>query len=883
MLKVWRNVQSKWRAMLKDRRGNVAMIFGLSVIPMLVAGGIAVDYSRALIVRQRLSTALDAAALAVGRSTGLSQAQMDALAQSYFDANYPDAALGTPTPVTVSLVGDVVTVTGHASVPTAIMRVVGFDIMNVNVESQVTKETTGLDLVLVLDTTGSMGNNAVPSKLDTLKTAATNLINTLFGSSEYPEFLKIGIVPFTIGVRVDPSEFDTSWLDTTGSSTYARTNFTYTQGASTVTNYAYALYNNSDGMVNTSWRGCLEARPNGLEETDAPPTTDNTRFVPYFAPDEPHVGEPENTHGTPDWDPASPNQSGLNSNYSNDYIQHQMTVADLSKSFTAIEPFSVLEFTDSSKNSDYLTVSSHGLSTGDGPIRIYSSNPPGPLSNSTDYWVIKSNSNRIKLATSYANAIAGNEINLTDSSRTGYLNVLDATHHMSTGDGPIQVRSSSTLPGGLSASTNYWLISMGSSRFRLATSAANATAGTGVAITSTGSGTRQINALYSSLHGLATGAGPYQLTGTLPGGLSTGTNYWIRRVNDDVFQFATSSANATASPPTVVTLTSIGGTGYITISGVNPTTDTITATANHGFTTGDGPFRMMSTGTLPGGVAGTTETYGKHGSTDYWVIVVDSTNVKLATSRANAIAGTAVDLTSVGSGTMYLSESPGGTTLAEQTARQKDWRKYVGYTSSGATGPNDGCDMQPITPMTNDKALLLTRIQALNAAGNTHIPLGLSWGWRVLSADPPFTQGVPYSNDHYVKAIVLMTDGDNTMPSQNSSLNGSQYTAYGYAKQERMGTGIDTSSEMATEMDASLTRTCNNIKAIHDSEGAERIKIFTIGFQISNQDTLDLLQDCASEATEPDEQYYFNATDNAALTSAFNQIATQLSNLRISH
>lgn len=880
MLNVWRNVRSKWKAMLKDRRGNVAMIFGLTVIPLLLAGGVAVDYSRALIVRQRLSTALDAAALAVGRSTGLSQTQMDDLAQSYFDANYPTEALGTPTPVTVTLVGDVVTVTGHASVPTEIMRVVGFDIMNVNVQSQVTKENTGLDLVLVLDTTGSMSNN---SKIDTLKTAATNLINTLFGSSEFPEFLKIGIVPFTIGVRVDPSEFDTSWLDTTGSSTYARTNFTYTQGGSTVTNYAYALYNNSDGMVNTSWLGCLEARPNGLEETDDPPTSDDTRFVPYFAPDEPHVGEAENTHGNPDWDPASPDQGGVSSNYSNDYIEHQMTVADLSKSFTAIEAFSVLEFTDSSKNNDYLTVSSHGLSTGDGPIRIYSSSPPAPLSTSTDYWIVKSNNSRIKLATSYANAIAGTVVNITDDNKTGILNVLDATHRMSTGDGPIQVRSSNTLPGGLSANTNYWLIAMGSNRFRLATTAANATAGTGVSITSQGSGTRQINALYSSTHGLATGAGPYQLTGTLPGGLSTGTDYWITRVNNDVFQFATSSANATASLPTVVTLTSIGGTGYITISGVDPATDTITATASHGFTTGDGPFRMMSTSTLPGGVTGTAETNGVHGTTDYWVIVVDSTNVKLATSRANALAGTAVDLTSVGSGTMYLSESPGGTSLSEQTARQKDWRKYVGYSSSGAVGPNEGCDMQPITPMTNDKDLLLTRIQALNAAGNTHIPLGLSWGWRVLSADPPYTEGVPYSNDHYVKAIVLMTDGDNTMPSQSSTLNGSRYTAYGYAKQERMGSGIDTASEMATEMDSALTRTCNNIKAIQDSEGEERIKIFTIGFQISNSNTLALLQNCATTATEPEEQYYFNATDNAALTSAFAQIATQLSNLRISH
>jgi hypothetical protein len=42
-------------------------------------------------------------------------------------------------------------------------------------------------------------------------------------------------------------------------------------------------------MRNSSWGGCLEARPGGLEELDTAPSTGspNTRWVPYFEPDGP--------------------------------------------------------------------------------------------------------------------------------------------------------------------------------------------------------------------------------------------------------------------------------------------------------------------------------------------------------------------------------------------------------------------------------------------------------------------------------------------------------------------------------------------------------------------------------------------------------------------
>ena len=61
-------------ALLADRRGNVAMIFALSLMPITLLAGGAVDLNQAMTARTRLSQALDAAALAVGVNTSLSDA-----------------------------------------------------------------------------------------------------------------------------------------------------------------------------------------------------------------------------------------------------------------------------------------------------------------------------------------------------------------------------------------------------------------------------------------------------------------------------------------------------------------------------------------------------------------------------------------------------------------------------------------------------------------------------------------------------------------------------------------------------------------------------------------------------------------------------------------
>jgi hypothetical protein len=75
------------------------------------------------------------------------------------------------------------------------------------------------------------------------------------------------------------------------------------------------------------------------------------------------------------------------------------------------------------------------------------------------------------------------------------------------------------------------------------------------------------------------------------------------------------------------------------------TTDKLAITA-HGLLTGDGAAGVISAGgTLAGGLAE---------DVNYWIIRDDADHVRLATSNANAMAGTAIDITSNGGGSQLL-------------------------------------------------------------------------------------------------------------------------------------------------------------------------------------------------------------------------------------
>ena len=100
---VMRRARSFAGQFLESTSGNTAMIFGLVSVILLMAGGAGIDVARAVSMKTRLSSALDAAALAVGTQIDLDEDELKVMAQNYFDANYPDGALGDTDPLVLSI------------------------------------------------------------------------------------------------------------------------------------------------------------------------------------------------------------------------------------------------------------------------------------------------------------------------------------------------------------------------------------------------------------------------------------------------------------------------------------------------------------------------------------------------------------------------------------------------------------------------------------------------------------------------------------------------------------------------------------------------------------------------------------------------------------
>jgi hypothetical protein len=144
-------------------------------------------------------------------------------------------------------------------------------------------------------------------------------------------------------------------------------------------------------------------------------------------------------------------------------------------------------------------------------------------------------------------------------------------------------------------------------------------------------------------HHISTGS-KITFTGSPPAPLVVGTNYWAIRTSDTAFKAAATKADAVAG--TAINITSAGGAATVTqqdfgITAVSTAADTLTI-ADHRMST-EARVRVITDGTAPGGLLA-------DGATDYFVIRVDKDTVKLAASRALADAGTAIDITSAGSG-----------------------------------------------------------------------------------------------------------------------------------------------------------------------------------------------------------------------------------------
>lgn len=240
------------------------------------------------------------------------------------------------------------------------------------------------------------------------------------------------------------------------------------------------------------------------------------------------------------------------------------------------------------------------------------------------------------------------------------------THGYVTGE-PIMVTTTSALPSPLAAATEYYVIYVDADTFQFAETYGDAMDGTAIDLTDTGTGTHSVYA-------------------------NGGGANWYKF--DDC---------SDATPQNFAT------------TDVNTGTDQITLTA-HGLHTGQ-RIVFTSTDTVPAGLSSGTERYA---------IRIDANTIEVATTYANAIAGTAIDITSVGVGTHTMTpyeQSMVFCNTASPTANDID-------TDPGGGPPK----FIRISMLTSEAAYI--RIQfAMWHNTTTHFTYGYWFGQRVATYD----------------------------------------------------------------------------------------------------------------------------------------------------
>lgn len=249
--------------LLQDRRGVVSIYLAtfMTAMVMLMVG--AVDLMRVSIVRARAQSALDLAVLAAGRNLAAGQTQWTADAVAYFNANMGDANLGatvtgpTAHPVQVVDGANVVQFDATVSVPLMVSAFTQSGSMSFSLSTQARQRSnSNLEMVLAIDTTGSMADSG---KMTSAQSAARLAVNTMLGKGSGGN-AHLGLVPFNETVNVGNSATTQAWLDT---ATSPQPPFT----------------------IASEWQGCLMERMSGTPSTyrldDTPPGVAN--FKAYGA------------------------------------------------------------------------------------------------------------------------------------------------------------------------------------------------------------------------------------------------------------------------------------------------------------------------------------------------------------------------------------------------------------------------------------------------------------------------------------------------------------------------------------------------------------------------------------------------------------------------
>lgn len=273
---------------LKDTSGNFGLAFAILCVPVMLAGGLAVDYVGLSVEKSQLQNASDAAALAVAREGNLTEKQALEIARQTIAANYGFTAAQ----VSVALKDGVATVDASIDMPLIFGGFMGKKFMPVNVASEATFAFTKYEIALVLDTTGSMAGG----KLVSLQEAVIGLVDGMEALGLQKDQIKFALVPYAGFVNVGPEygpninglglivKPGADWLDQDAKAPVPQSDLPSQFSR-------FAMYKH----LRAQWPGCVETRIpedkalHDVDDTVPDITNAKSLFTPFFASDEPDV------------------------------------------------------------------------------------------------------------------------------------------------------------------------------------------------------------------------------------------------------------------------------------------------------------------------------------------------------------------------------------------------------------------------------------------------------------------------------------------------------------------------------------------------------------------------------------------------------------------
>lgn len=302
------------RAFGPARGGNVAMMWALMGAVLLGLVGISVDFTRAQALRAQLQNAVDGAVLTAERSSNLTMAQRTAAAKAFFDSEM--GAMASQAHFSLTQLAD----GGHRATATMDMSLTLASLVHqgpweIGVRSEAQADASPpIEVALVLDNTGSMAND-----MGALRSAATDLATDLMQLDG--DSVSVALVPFVAQVNIGNGATQLAWMDQAGTAPYngeliedrsigyrATSNGTASGTCNATTQpsgyngpyrivwvknatrcYAFTpeginYFELFRQISNDTWKGCVEARPEPYDISDAAPNpaTPATMFVPFF-------------------------------------------------------------------------------------------------------------------------------------------------------------------------------------------------------------------------------------------------------------------------------------------------------------------------------------------------------------------------------------------------------------------------------------------------------------------------------------------------------------------------------------------------------------------------------------------------------------------------